>query len=331
MHRTRLAVLTALLLLACAGPAAAAQRLGIGVSTTSAPGSQLTAEKAAGTYDLAVVNGGAAASVTIQGPGVARVVFLPRQEFRVITGLTLQAGLYTVQVKAFASKATTQLLMPIGVPFTSVGGRVDGGAFSLIDPKFGVGTASLAVPAGWAQLVVSARAAAAVDTPVHLEGPGASLDVVVPAGQTASPRVLAFLPGPGGYAIGVPGGPASTLVVTDAADPAGGGPAAAGRRDPAEGHDRQAGLQAPRARQPLRPAPRPRAAARDGRRPGAAARAASRGSSSGSRPAAGAGCPATAPSARAAATAAGGRRRSGTASGARGCRGQRSRTRPASG
>ncbi len=124
MHRTPLAVLTALLsLLACAGPAAAAQRLGIDVSTTSAPGSRLTAEKAACTYDLTVVNGGPAASVTIQGPGVARVVFLPKQEYRVIPGLTLQAGLYTVQVKAFASMATTQLLMPIGVPFTSVGGR----------------------------------------------------------------------------------------------------------------------------------------------------------------------------------------------------------------
>ena len=82
MNRTRLAVLTALLSLACAGPAAAAQRFGIDVSTTLAPGSPLTAGKAAGTYDLAVVNGGPAASVTIQGPGVARVVFLPKQEFR---------------------------------------------------------------------------------------------------------------------------------------------------------------------------------------------------------------------------------------------------------
>ena len=219
MHRTRLALLTALLSLACAGPAAAAQRFGIDVSTTTAPGSSLTAGKAPGTYDLSVVNGGPAASVTIQGPGVARVVFLPKQEFRVLEGLTLQAGLYTVQVKAFASRATTQLLMPIGVPLTSVGGRVDGGAFSLIDPKFGVGTTSLTVPAGWAQLVVSTRAAAAVDTPVHLEGPGASVDVVVPAGQTASPRVLAFLPGPGEYAVGVPGGPASKLVVADSAAP----------------------------------------------------------------------------------------------------------------
>jgi hypothetical protein len=45
MHSIRLAVLTALLLLACAGPAAAAERFGISVSTTSPPGSQLTATR----------------------------------------------------------------------------------------------------------------------------------------------------------------------------------------------------------------------------------------------------------------------------------------------
>ena len=75
------------------------------------------------------------------------------------------------------------------------------------------------MPAGWVQLVVSARRSGRSTRPSTSRGRAPSPTSSCRRGSAASARSVVFLPGPGEYAIGLPGGEARRLVVTDSAAP----------------------------------------------------------------------------------------------------------------